>query len=121
MALSTNTNVYPAGPTVAISATTTSSQAYVTTSTDPSTGNNISAILVENLDATNDVFVNWSLTGSTVTATAPYPGAPQAGITIQQGQGKVINIGNPGTFDSNITVAANCVAGTATVHITPVF
>ena len=116
MALSTNSQIYPAGQTFIISATTTSAQTYVT-----SGSNNLQAVLVENLDTTNDVFVNWSLTASTVTATVPYAGAPQSGVTIQQGQGKVINIGNPGTFDSNITVAANCVTGTATVHITPVF
>ena len=121
MALSTNTNIYPAGPTVSISATTTSSQAYVTTASDPATGNNISAILVENLDATNDVFVNWS-TNPTVTATVPSGfNGPQAGITIQNGQGKIINLGQQGTFINNVTIAANAVTSTATVHITPVF
>jgi len=116
MSLSTNTNIYTAGPTVSIAATTTSSQTYVTAGT-----NNIAAILVENLDATNDVFVNWSLTASSVVATVPAALQPQSGICIQNNSSKIINVSTPGTFDSNITVAANAVTGTATVQITPVF
>ena len=116
MAQSTNTSVYPAGSTVSLAATTTSSQAYVTAGT-----NNIGAILVENLDATNDVYVNWSQ-ASTVTAVVPSAGNPTAGICIQSGTGKVINVAATGqVFDSNITVAANAVTGTATVQFTPVF
>jgi len=115
MSLSTSTVVYPIGSTFAIAATTTSSQTYVTAGV-----NNIQSILVENLDTTNDVFVNWSLTASTVTATVPTAGTPQSGITIQNNSSKIIQVGTPGAFDSNITVAANAVTGTATVHITPV-
>jgi hypothetical protein len=115
MSLSTSTNVFPLGPTFAILATTTSAQTYVTAGS-----NNIASILVENLDTTNDVFVNWSLTASTVTATLPTTGIPQTGIAIQNNSSKIIQVGVPGGFDSNITVAANAVTGTATVHITPV-
>ena len=115
MALSTATSIFPAGSTFAIAASTTSSQTYVTAGT-----NNIQTILVENLDTTNDVFVNWSLTAATVTATVPAANQPQPGITIQNNSSKIIQVGTPGAFDSNITVAANAVTGTATVHITPV-
>jgi len=115
MSLSTSTNIYPVGPTFSIAATTTSAQTYVTAGT-----NNIASILVENLDTTNDVFINWSLTAATVTATVPAANQPQPGITIQNNSSKLIQVGTPGAFDSNITVAANAVTGTATVHITPV-
>ena len=115
MSLSTSTNVFPLGPTFAIAASTTSAQTYVTAG-----GNNIASILVENLDTTNDVFVNWSLTAATVTATVPSAGAAQSGVTVQNNSSKIIQVGTPGAFDSNITVAANAVTGTATVHITPV-
>lgn len=117
MPLSTATSIVPAGSTFAIAATTTSSQTYVTAGT-----NNIAAILVENLDATNDVYVNWSTVSSTVTATVPSAGLATSGIAVQANGNKVITI-NPqgGTFDSNITVAANAITGTATVLFTPVF
>ena len=116
MALSTNSQIFPAGQTFIISATTTSAQTYVT-----SGSNNLQAVLVENLDTTNDVFINWS-TNPTVTATVPSGfNGPQAGITIQNGQGKIINLGQQGTFINNVTIAANAVSSTATVHITPVF
>lgn len=116
MSLSTSTNIYPAGSTFAIAASTTSSQTYVTAGT-----NNIQAILVENLDATNDVFINWSTTAATVTATLPNAG-PAAGVAVQAGANKIINLSAPSAaFDSNVTVAANCITGTATIYITPVF
>jgi len=116
MPISTNSTIYPAGSTFAISASTTSSQTYVTAGT-----NNIQAILVENLDTTNDVFVNWGLTTATVTATPPTAGNPAAGVGVQNGQSKLIVVNTGANFDSNITVAANAVTGTATVYITPVF
>jgi len=116
MTISTSTNVLTAGSTFAIAATTTSSQTYVTSGT-----NNIQAILVENLDSTNDVFVNWSLTSATLTATVPSAGNPQPGVAVQANSNKIIQIGPVGgPYDGNVTVAANAITGTATVLFTPV-
>jgi len=118
MALSTSTNIYPIGNSVFIGATTASQQVYVT-----APGSNISALLIENLDATNDVFVNYS-TGSTSTATVPTTGTPQPGVAVQANSNKVINIAAVGaTFDSNVTVSlALAIPGAtaANVLITPV-
>lgn len=117
MSISTATNVYPAGLTFQIAASTTSAQTYVTTSNNSS----ITAILVENLDATNDVYINWSTTASSVTAVVPSAGNPTQGIAVQANSNKVINIAPVGSaFDSNVTIAANAVSGSATVLITPV-
>ena len=117
MSISTATNVYPAGLTFAIAASTTSAQTYVTTNNNSS----ITAILVENLDATNDVYINWSTTASSVTAVVPSTGTATQGIAVQANSNRVINIAPiGGTFDGNVTVAANAVTGTATVLITPV-
>lgn len=116
MSISTATNVYSAGLTFAIAASTTSAQTYVTTNNNSS----ITAILVENLDATNDVYINWSATASSVTAVVPSTGTATQGFAVQANSNKVINIASVGgTFDANVTVAANAITGTATVLITP--
>jgi hypothetical protein len=116
MSISTATNVYPIGLTFVIAASNTSAQTYVTTN-----NTSITAIMVENLDATNDVYVNWSTTAPSVTAVVPSTGTATQGLAVQANNNKVINIAPVGgTFNGNITVAANAITGTATVLITPV-
>ena len=99
----------PQNTTVAISASNTSAQTYL----DVGTSTTITTILVTNADPTNTAFINWSATASTLTATtAGFPVPPYYPATIQ--------VNNPNTFDSNITLAAITASGTANVYFTPV-
>jgi hypothetical protein len=99
----------PQNKTIAISASTSSAQAYL----DVGTAATVTTILVTNADANNTAFINWSATSSSVTATtAGFPVPPYYPATIQ--------VNSPGVFDSNITIAAVTATGTATVYITPV-
>jgi hypothetical protein len=111
MALSTVNTVYTLSSAYLIAASSTSANVTV------SSGNtDILNVLIENLDATNDVFVNWGLNGSAVTSTVPTAGNPQPGIAIQSGASKIINVATGG-FNPNVTVAATAVTGTANVLV----
>ena len=114
MAQTTVSNIYAVGPSYYLSASTASTSANVV-----STGASITQIYVENLDTTNDVFVNWSLTGA-VTAVAPTVGNPQTGVCIQNGQGRVIQLSALNQYNAFANVAVVTFGSTANVVITPV-
>jgi hypothetical protein len=111
MAISTSNTVFPLSSAYLIATTATSANVTV------SSGNTcVYNVLVENLDATNDVFVNWGLNGSATVATVPTAGNPQRGVAVQANGSKVINIAS-GSYNGNVTVAATAITGTANVLV----
>ena len=115
MTASTIPNVVPAGLAYYVAATGTSQYVTVT-----STNGSISSIYVENLDPTNDVFVNAVAGTGAVTATAPTAGNPQTGVCVQNGQGRVIQLSALNQYNAFANVAVVTFGSTANVVITPV-
>jgi hypothetical protein len=110
MTASTIPNVVPAGQAYYVAATGTSQYVTVT-----STNGSISSIYVENLDSTNDIFVN-----AQVTATAPTTGNPQTGVAVQNGVGRSIYVCSPNQNVTQANVAVVTFTSTANVVITPI-
>lgn len=114
MPASTVQNIIPQGPSYFVQASTSSSNLVIS-------GSNVVNLYVENLDTTNDIFVNWNTNSATaITAVAPTVGSPQSGVCIQNNQGRIITIGtgNPNVPAANVAVVS--FGGTANVVITPV-
>ena len=78
MAQSTVSSVIPIANAVSITA-----GSYSTVSWN---GQSVLNMYVENLDTTNDAFINWTAGTGAVTATVPTAGNPQPGVAIQNGQ-----------------------------------
>ena len=115
MTASTIPNVVPAGQAYYVAATGTSQYVTVT-----STNGSISSIYVENLDPTNDVFVNAVAGTGAVTATAPTAGNPQTGVAVQNGVGRSIYVCSPNQNATQANVAVVTFSSTASVVITPI-
>ena len=75
---------------------------------------------VENLDPTNDVFVNAVAGTGAVTATAPTAGNPQTGVAVQNGVGRTIYVCSPNQNATQANVAVVTFSSTASVVITPI-
>ena len=111
MAQSTVSSVIPIANAVSITA-----GSYSTVSWN---GQSVLNMYVENLDATNDAFINWTVDTGAVSAVAPTAGNPQPGVAIQNNQGRIIQIagGNAATV-ANVAVVG--FSGSPQVIITPV-
>ena len=83
-------------------------------------GASVNNLFIENLDTTNDVFINWAFNGKSVTAVVPTVGSPQTGVTVQNGSGRIIQINTGTQFIANANVAAISFSGTPQIVITNV-
>ena len=111
MAISTSNTIFALSNAYLIAATGTSANVTV------ANGNtDIFNVLVENLDTTNDVFINWGINGAATVATVPTAGNPQRGVAVQSGGSKIINVVSGG-YNGNVTVAATAITGTANVLV----
>lgn len=111
MAVSTVASVTPVGLAYSITANATAVISWA--------GQSVSNLYVENLDATNDIFVNWTVGTGAVAAVLPTAGNPQSGICVQNGQGRIILIPG-GTANTVANVAVTSFAGTPQAILTPV-
>ena len=111
MAQSTVSSIIPIGNAVSITAGSTGIVSW--------NGQTVLNVYVENLDTTNDAFINWTAGTGAVTATVPTAGNPQPGVAVQNNQGRIIQIagGNAATV-ANVAVAG--FSGSPQVIITPV-